>query len=320
MARHNKIGLEFFSHDTDISNNDKVALIEAEFGLKGYAIYLKLLEKIYGDKGYYCEWNEDIKLILAKSVNESACLVGQIVSRLCSRSLFDNKLATSAEILTSDEIQRRYLEAVSRREKVQIIKEFCLLDISEYKNAIYVSRNEIDVNRNAHSKVEYSTVIPPISPSGESQLSKPEIPSQGEKNLPPVPAAPPPARVPVKGDPPVSPDEVEKVVEKYNSSCTGMDRVVFMTDKRRSAINARIREHGLEKVLEAINKASKSTFLAGQNNRGWTADFEWIMRPGNFVKVLEGKYDTKNTQTDGSRTHPINKPVAGPADFANDHY
>jgi hypothetical protein len=43
-----------------------------------------------------------------------------------------------------------------------------------------------------------------------------------------------------------------------------------------------------------IENASASSFLAGQNRRDWQATFDWLFRPNNFVKVLEGNYKDKN--------------------------
>jgi hypothetical protein len=52
-----------------------------------------------------------------------------------------------------------------------------------------------------------------------------------------------------------------------------------------------------------IELAANSDFLAGQNQNSWIADFNWIMRPGNFVKVLEGKYKNKSS---GKNSHNKN--------------
>ena len=57
------------------------------------------------------------------------------------------------------------------------------------------------------------------------------------------------------------------------------------------AIQARARENGKESLMEVIKQAAKSDFLNGRNDRGWVADFDWLMRPNNFVKVLEGNYN-----------------------------
>ena len=46
MARPVKEGLDYF--ELDCHMEEKVRLIQAEFGLKGFAIVVKLYQKIYG--------------------------------------------------------------------------------------------------------------------------------------------------------------------------------------------------------------------------------------------------------------------------------
>ena len=51
-------GISFFP--LDVHMDDGIALIEAEFGLTGFAVIVKLYQKIYGGLGYYCEWTNDV--------------------------------------------------------------------------------------------------------------------------------------------------------------------------------------------------------------------------------------------------------------------
>ena len=47
-----------------------------------------------------------------------------------------------------------------------------------------------------------------------------------------------------------------------------------------------------EKILEIIKT---TPFLQGSNDRGWTADFDWLIaNDTNYLKVLEGKYKNKS--------------------------
>lgn len=86
---------------------------------------------------------------------------------------------------------------------------------------------------------------------------------------------------------------------------------ISSSSKRYKLLNARLSEYGLGKVFEVVEKTSQSDFLRGQNKSGWSADFEWIMRPNNFIKVLEDKYknsiDTKMKEgsADKDLTHLI---------------
>ena len=114
-----------------------------------------------------------------------------------------------------------------------------------------------------------------------------------------------------------TPDEFEEIVRFYNDTCKSLRPVKILTDKRRAAVSARLREHGRDTVFDVIRAAGRSSFLAGQNTRGWTADFDWIFRPVNFVKVLEGKYENKEkSQQYGTESNrQINERLAVPSHY-----
>lgn len=92
--------------------------------------------------------------------------------------------------------------------------------------------------------------------------------------------------------------EVEKdnsstaVMEKWNA--LGFNSIRNLEGERKKLLNARIKEHGLEAVYEAIERVKASDFLKGQNKSGWTITFDWFIRPRNFQKVLEGNYDNRS--------------------------
>lgn len=70
-----------------------------------------------------------------------------------------------------------------------------------------------------------------------------------------------------------------------------MPRLRTIDGTRRTHTLARIREYGEDALREVVRKAAASDFLNGNNNRGWTATFDWLILPNNFIKVLEGNYD-----------------------------
>lgn len=39
--------------------------------------------------------------------------------------------------------------------------------------------------------------------------------------------------------------------------------------------------------------AEASNFLKGQNNRNWSATFDWLIKDANMAKVLDGNYADK---------------------------
>jgi hypothetical protein len=88
--------------------------------------------------------------------------------------------------------------------------------------------------------------------------------------------------------------DYEFIVENYHSLCPKMNKVAVINDLRKGFINSRVGEYGLEKVISVIRKAGESPFLNGNNDKAWKADFEWILRPTNFIKIMEGKYNNNN--------------------------
>lgn len=148
MARPTKAGLDYF--ELDCHMEEKVRLIQAEFGLKGFAVLVKLYQKIYGGFGYYCEWSEDT-LLLFMSENglqsDSKNLISEIIAACIRRNIFSEDLFNKFSILTSEGVQKRYMNATSRREKVELIKEYLLFDVGENKDNVYI--NSINVNKNS---------------------------------------------------------------------------------------------------------------------------------------------------------------------------
>lgn len=88
--------------------------------------------------------------------------------------------------------------------------------------------------------------------------------------------------------------DYQKIIDIYNSVCVNLPEVLKLTDQRKSALKARLNEYSLAQMGDVIQKASDSKFLNGFNEKGWTADFDWIMKPTNFIKILEGNYVNKN--------------------------
>lgn len=71
---------------------------------------------------------------------------------------------------------------------------------------------------------------------------------------------------------------------------------MITTCTRYKSLSARIREHGKDKVLEAIENIKASNFLQGMNDKGWVITFDWFVKPNNFVKVLDGNYSNRVTR------------------------
>lgn len=89
--------------------------------------------------------------------------------------------------------------------------------------------------------------------------------------------------------------DVRRVLDAWNSlSSCGIRPVskIGSGSKRYISLTARIREYGINAVLEAVEKIRESSFLQGKSGgkRQWMITFDWFVLPSNFPKVLEGNY------------------------------
>ena len=86
---------------------------------------------------------------------------------------------------------------------------------------------------------------------------------------------------------------VDEVVRAWNDLAADRDlpRVVKVTPTRRKQIQARIREYTADDWSTALSAIYRSKFLCGENDRGWKADFDFLLQPKSFVKLIEGAYD-----------------------------
>lgn len=110
------------------------------------------------------------------------------------------------------------------------------------------------------------------------------------------------ANIKAKGKPSIDSDSIDnnkikKVVELYHHFCPTLPRVKELSKTRHATIKARIKEHGIKNITEVLQAAGQSQFLTGQNKESWTATFDWLLKPSNLIKVLEGNYKNKTKST-----------------------
>ena len=114
----------------------------------------------------------------------------------------------------------------------------------------------------------------------------------------------------------ISSTDLQTIIDKWNS--LGVKKIKFIKNNtdRYKMLKARIKEYGIDTFLQAINNIRNSSFLKGQNNRNWTITFDWLIKPNNFIKVLEGNYDDKENKggfnnESRSNTSKDNEPSKG---------
>lgn len=138
----------------------------------------------------------------------------------------------------------------------------------------------------------------------ETPSDPPDLPKgdDGEADVPRMPEEPKGPPEPPKKPVERKPSDVERVLTAWNSiKKIRPVRNILPGKNRDIMLRARIRENGIDAVLEAIENIKKSPFLLGDSKKGWQITFDWFVKPNNFPKVLEGNYIDGSVQNNSDQ-------------------
>lgn len=100
---------------------------------------------------------------------------------------------------------------------------------------------------------------------------------------------------------PASPDcPHEAIVALYHETLPALPRVAVWDERRRTYLRSRWRESQDRQSLDwwkrLFGYVGKSDFLMGRvetnGRKPFQANLEWILKPSNFVKIIEGNYES----------------------------
>lgn len=176
------------------------------------------------------------------------------------------------------------------------------------QNIITICNYNIYQNKNGKTDTQTDTQAdtPPIHMRVQTRNpSNPSNPSNQLINTPHTPHNPPPPK-----------QDLKAAIDLYNETANriGIPIMQKLSDTRKRRLEARLCDcGGLDGWVAALAKVEASGFLKGENDHGWKADFDFIVRESSFIKIMEGKYNGKpRTSSDRTRdalTEWANEPV-----------
>ena len=84
----------------------------------------------------------------------------------------------------------------------------------------------------------------------------------------------------------------QEYVDRYHSICHNLPKIVSLNEQRKKAIDTFAGQFTFDQFDEICRRANVSDFLTGKTSKpGWRADFEFLLRPKQAVRILEGGYD-----------------------------
>lgn len=120
--------------------------------------------------------------------------------------------------------------------------------------------------------------VSPCTPSKEKTQPLPISPGSSDEDPPP------------HG---ISAAEIADAVGAWNRLAdeAGLPKVRMLTEARRQAVRRRLVEAGgIEGWETAMDQIRRSGFLRGENDRGWRADFDFVLQAKSFARLIEGAY------------------------------
>lgn len=263
MARPKKVGLEYFPFDVDFFHDIKIRKLIKFQGGKAISVYALLLCIIY-KQGYYMRWDKELPFIVSELTGFEEVYIQEVIKNCLSLGLFDLRMFENHKVLTSKGIQERYIEICQKVKRKVVINEF--MCVSSEETPVYSEETPVYSTKSTQRKEKESKYI--SSSLRSEDKSETEISDVGP------------------------PREAKSILEYFNQrmESKAIPCVVKLGGRRKDFLLARLKEYGSDSVRKAIDNAAESMFLNGGNSRGFIASFEWIFRPNNFPKVLEGNY------------------------------
>jgi uncharacterized protein YdaU (DUF1376 family) len=214
--------------------------------------------------------------------------------------------------LETDSVSRR-LRLVSQEEKdslIAVLQDFFELSEDGWRH----KRIDQDINH-YHGKCEVNKVNgarggrPRKNPIGfESQANAKRSESENNPNQEPITNNQEPVITLPKGresESWIPPCPHQEIVDLFHNTLPELPKVIVWNKAREGYLRARWREVAVEKGWKSKEEGIEyfrnffgfvrnSKFLmgkvSGNGKRPFECELEWLLRPNNFVKVIEGKY------------------------------
>ena len=120
VARPIKEGMDYFPHDTDAVNDEKIEALRAIYGNDGYAFYFIVLERIYRTRNAELNVSAPEALsVLAKKVGVRRDKFNKILETALKVNCFDKELYTKSKKLTSNGIRHRASFVLGKRAEMR---------------------------------------------------------------------------------------------------------------------------------------------------------------------------------------------------------
>lgn len=286
MAREQRKDVDYFPHDC--THGRKMHIIETKYGNDGYATWFKLLEQLGKANNHYIDISDEMTLMFLTSIfriDEEKTI--SILNDLAKLGSIDKDLFDNYKIIWSQKFCNSIEDAYRKRKQKLFLKD----DIISLQNPIPSGNPPIPsgltekTSENDGIEANTAESILKVKYSKEEEIKEEEIKEEETTTTNVV--------VGLKNQPDQSKIDFNKLLSFFNSNRGLFPEVKKMSDVRKTRISLLAKNYGKESIQVVIEKARDSDFLQGSNKEAWVANFDWIFKPANFLKILEDNYGNR---------------------------
>lgn len=225
--------------------------------------------------------------IVSEQTGFEEAYIREVINSCLIIDLFSKELFETEKIITSEGIQKRFQTICLLSRRVCHIEEYNL--ISSEENLLFPEEIEPDSEEKPINSVKSTqrkgkerkeNLSPYTPPSGELTDALAMEEGKGEKI------------------------NYQGVVDYFNQTFEGkLSHVDVLNETRRKVVRARMKEFGREAIARVFRLVLQSPFLLGDNDRSWKANFDWIFKASNFIKIMEGTYLKQKNETETTKRY-----------------
>lgn len=286
----------YFPHDSNARNDERLVNVRMKHGPAGYGVYFMLVERLREDPEYMSvvdynliAFDLRIDASLAKSIIRDFGLFAFTVDPERGECFYSESLRQ--RMARKDEItaKRKAASALGvsvrqeNREKTKTIETSYQMVTETLPNGTPNGSEKRTKEKERKGK-ENSTSSPYVE---EAHAAKPlRNAGAGDEAASVAPSA-------GGGSKDKSDFDLAAFARYFNETMAAHGaqipqvRSIPPYSKRAAFVRARLKEHGKEALAKVVQNAAKLSFYNGGGARGWVADFDWLFRPANFLRVLE---------------------------------
>lgn len=252
----------YFSHDSNALTDTKILNMRADYGLEGYGLYWAIIEMMRNEESYMLKTEKSTYRAIKTLTNTNIDIEKYIKGCIDDYKLFEKK--------DNNFFSPSFLNRMQQYErKKQINKE----------NGKLGGRPKKETQQKPNGFKEKTDGLENKTQSKPNQNQKKPKESKEKENK--------------EKENKVKESKIKEIKDIYNRNCPLLPQIKKLTDKRNKAINNFLKEFTKEQFEEICKIANNSNFLTGKNDRGWKADFDFLMRIDKATNIIEGKYNNK---------------------------